>query len=111
MGANPKTEIFWSMPTAELLNFLDTSENGLTDAEARLRLSSYGQNILSAWRYSGDLRIFVSQFKSPIVLILIFAALLSFFLRDATDALIILLIVLVSGLLGFWQEHRAAKCS
>ena len=109
MGANQKTEIFWSMPTAELLHFLGTSENGLTDAEAQLRLANYGQNIISAPRYSGDLRIFVSQFKSPIILILIFAALLSFFLRDATDALIILSIVLVSGLLGFWQERRAAN--
>jgi len=97
------------MPTTELLDFLGTSENGLTDAEANLRLVNYGENIISAPRYSGDLRIFVSQFKSPIILILIFTALLSFFLRDATDALIILSIVLVSGLLGFWQERRAAN--
>jgi len=100
---------FWSVPAAELLDFLGTSENGLTDAEVNLRLVNYGENIISAPRYSGDLRIFISQFKSPIILILIFAALLSFFLRDATDALIILSIVIVSGLLGFWQERRAAN--
>jgi len=104
-----RTPTFWSMSTTELLDFLNTSENGLTDAEANLRLVNYGENIISAPRYSGDLRIFISQFKSPIILILIFAALLSFFLRDATDALIILSIVLVSGLLGFWQERRAAN--
>ncbi|MCI0455000.1 MAG: magnesium-translocating P-type ATPase, partial [Candidatus Dadabacteria bacterium] len=46
---------------------------------------------------------------SPIILILIFAAVLSFFLGDHTDALIILLIVFVSGLLGFWQERGAAN--
>ena len=88
-----RTLTFWSMSTTELLDFLGTSENGLTDAEANLRLANYGENIISAPRYSGDLRIFVSQFKSPIILILIFAALLSFFLRDAIDALIILSIV------------------
>ena len=104
-----RTLTFWSMPTTELLDFLDTSENGLADAEANLRRANYGKNIISAPTYSGDLRIFVSQFKSPIILILIFAALLSFFLRDATDALIILSIVIVSGLLGFWQERRAAN--
>ena len=109
MSVNQKTEIFWSIPSDKLLDLLGTSENGLTDAEAQLRLANYGQNIISARRYSGGLRIFVSQFKSPIILILIFAALLSFFLRDATDALIILSIVLISGLLGFWQEHRAAN--
>jgi Mg2+-importing ATPase len=104
-----RTLTFWSTPTTELLDFLGTSENGLTDAEAQLRLTNYGENIISAPGYSGDLRIFVSQFKSPVILILIFAALLSFFLRDATDALVILSIVLLSGLLGFWQERRAAN--
>ena len=104
-----RTMTFWSMPSSELLDFLGTSENGLTDAEANLRLIKQGKNVISAPRYPGDLRIFVSQFKSPIILILVFAALLSFFFHDATDALIILGIVLISGLLGFWQERRAAN--
>ena len=52
--------------------------------------------------------LLLRQFTSPIILILIGAAVLSIFLRDVTDAAIILSIVIVSGLLGFWQEHRAA---
>lgn len=48
------------------------------------------------------------QFTSPIILLLIAAALLSFVLHDSTDAFIILGIVVVSGLLGFWQERGAA---
>lgn len=107
MGTNQKTEIFWSIPIIDLLGFLSTSENGLTDDEANLRLIKHRGNIISAPRYSSDLRIFVSQFKSPIILILIFASLLSFFLHDAPDALIILGIVLISGFLGFWQERGA----
>lgn len=55
------------------------------------------------------LTLLLGQFKSPIVLILIGAAILSVFLQDASDAAIILAIVLVSGLLGFWQEHGAAN--
>jgi Mg2+-importing ATPase len=102
-----RTLTFWSMPTTELLDFLGTSENGLTGDEAKLLLIKHGGNIISAPMYSGDLRIFVSQFKSPIILILILASLLSFFLHDAPDALIILGIVLISGLLGFWQERGA----
>jgi Mg2+-importing ATPase len=51
----------------------------------------------------------LAQFRSPIILILVFAAIVSLFLADRTDALIILTIILVSGLLGFWQEHGAAK--
>ena len=52
--------------------------------------------------------LFLAQFKSPIILILLFAAGLSLFLRDPADAFIILAIVFVSGLLGFWQERGAA---
>ena len=50
----------------------------------------------------------LGQFKSPLILILLFAAGLSFFLHDSADALIILAIVLASGVLGFWQERGAA---
>ena len=51
----------------------------------------------------------MGQFKSPIILLLLFAAGLSFFLHDSVNALIILAIVLASGLLGFWQEHSATR--
>ena len=57
---------------------------------------------------SNPLLLLLSQFKSPIILILIFSAGLSLFLKDTVDAVIILAIVLVSGLLGFWQERGAA---
>ena len=52
--------------------------------------------------------LLLSQFKSPIILISIFSARLSLFLHDTVDAVIILAIVLISGLLGFWQERGAA---
>ena len=57
---------------------------------------------------SDVLALLLSHFKSPIILTLVFAAGLSFFLRDPVDACIILVIVLISGLLGFWQERGAA---
>lgn len=55
------------------------------------------------------LKLLLSQFKSPIILILFFAIGLSFFLKDTVDALIILAIVLGSGLLGFWQEYGTSN--
>ena len=55
------------------------------------------------------LTLLLAQFKSPIILILVFATGLSFFLRDPVDACIIITIVLVSGLLGFWQERSATN--
>ena len=53
--------------------------------------------------------LFVAQFKSPIILILIGAAIVSLFLQDRTDATLILAIVLASGVLGFWQEYSATN--
>lgn len=100
---------FWSMSVSELLGQLGTSFEGLTDEEAQKRLSLFGSNILKPVMKADWLTLLFNQFKSPIILILIFAACLSFFLQDTTDALIILAIILISGLLGFWQEKGAAS--
>ena len=100
---------FWSIPVAELLQQLQTTSLGLTKNEARQRFVSYGPNLLKPKKRSGAIALLLSQFKSPIILILIFASGLSFFLHAHVDALIILAIVLVSGFLGFWQERGAAN--
>ncbi|MBI4759158.1 MAG: magnesium-translocating P-type ATPase, partial [Chloroflexi bacterium] len=99
---NQKQLAFWSAPPAELLPRLQTSMLGLTNDEAQQRLTRYGSNLLKPKRRSDALTLLLAQFKSPLILILLFAAGLSFFLHDPVDALIILAIVLVSGLLGFW---------
>ena len=99
---------FWSVPAAELLQQLGTTPQGLTSAEARERLTRFGVNALKPRKRTDELTLLLAQFKSPLILILLFAAGLSFFLHDSADALIILGIVLASGLLGFWQERGAA---
>ncbi len=100
---------FWSIPTPDLLTQLGTSPRGLSPAEARERLKRYGANLLKPKGRTDNLTLLLSQYKSPIILILLFAAGLSIFLQDHPDALIILTIVLVSGLLGFWQERGAVN--
>jgi P-type Mg2+ transporter len=99
---------FWSVPADRVLQELQSSADGLSDREAKQRLVKYGANSLKQQRKSSAVGLLINQFKSPIVLILIFAAGLSIFLRDRTDAIIILTIVLASGLLGFWQERGAS---
>jgi Mg2+-importing ATPase len=106
---NPVPAGFWSIEVAELLKRLQARPEGLSGEEASRRLSQYGPNLLKPPTRSGPLWLLLGQFKSPIILILIFAAGLSFFLGDHSDGVIILVIVLVSGLLGFWQEHGAAS--
>jgi Mg2+-importing ATPase len=106
---NPNQTPFWSVPSLGLLQQLQTTPQGLTSDEVRQRLLRYGSNLLKPKKKSDALTLLLAQFKSPIILILIFAAGLSFFLRNPIDATIILVIVLVSGFLGFWQERGAVN--
>jgi Mg2+-importing ATPase len=98
---------FWSIPAPELFRQLQTTPQGLTSDEAKQRIARYGFNLLKPKKRSDALSLLIAQFKSPIILILLLAAGLSFFLHDPADAFIILVIVLMSGLLGFWQERGA----
>jgi Mg2+-importing ATPase len=100
---------FWSVPAADLLDRLRTRPSGLAAAEAAERLARYGANVLKPRRDAGVFSLFLAQFKSPLILILIFASGLSLFLGERTNAAIILVIVLLSGVLGFWQERGAAN--
>ena len=77
--------------------------------EAGERLKRYGSNLLKPSERSDVFTRLIAQFKSPLILILFFATGLAFFLHETVDALIILSIVLVSGLLGFWQERGATN--
>ena len=104
----PHAGAFWSIPAPELLLQLETSPLGLTSDEARSRLVRFGANLLRPRKRSDAGALLLAQFQSPIILILLFAAGLSLFLHDQADALIILAIILISGLLGFWQEKGAA---
>jgi P-type Mg2+ transporter len=106
---NPIYSSFWNLPQDELLRLLNTSLQGLTTQEAAKRLELYGRNELKTKKRFDSLTLLLAQFKSPIILLLIFAAGLSLFLHDSIDAVILLVIILLSGLLAFWQERGAAN--
>ena len=109
MVKNRKKLEFWSVPASEMLEDLQTTSEGLKNSEINERLKRYGTNILKPKKRSDTLTLLLSQFRSPITLILLFAAGLSFFLHEPTDTIIIAVIVLISSLLGFWQEKGAAN--
>ncbi|HVN30759.1 MAG TPA: magnesium-translocating P-type ATPase [Thermoanaerobaculaceae bacterium] len=100
--------VFWSVPVPDVLSRLETTPEGISFAEAEARRVRWGADRLTPKKRTDVVSLLLRQFSSPIVLILIGAAAISIFLRDATDAAIILAIVLASGLLGFWQERSAA---
>jgi P-type Mg2+ transporter len=99
---------FWAVSSTGLILSLQSTAQGLSKGEAVRRLAIQGKNLLKTKKRTDIPALLLSQFSSPIILILIFASVLSFFLGDIPDAVIILAIVGISGLLGFWQERGAA---
>jgi P-type Mg2+ transporter len=100
---------FWNEPAADLMIQLGTTTTGLTTSQAASGLASHGPNTLDAQKSESDARLLARQFVSPIVLILVAATILSGVLGDWTDSIIILVIILLSGLLGFFQERGAGR--
>lgn len=98
---------FWSIPELELQKSLKSSSSGLSQKEAQNILKQLGPNQVSSKKQVTPVRLFLNQFKSPIVLILLAATIISAFLKDWTDAIIVLMIVMGSALLSFFQEFSA----
>jgi len=98
---------FWSVPIEALFQELKSSVAGLTHQEAQERLAQYGLNRIKTKGRTDSLTLFLNQFNSPIIVILLVAAGLSLLLGDASDAVITIAIVLLSGILGFLQEKGA----
>src|SRR5450631_2624588 len=99
---------FWCLGSGDALQLLSCTDKGLSEPAAEERLKQYGPNTLKAGSRSTPILLFLTQFKSPLTLLLIAAACLSMSLGDITDAVIILVIILISSYLGFWQEKGAA---
>lgn len=84
-------------------------DKGLTSGEARKRLQKYGDNVLPERPPPSNLRIFLSQLKSPLVYILIVAGVVTLILGEIPDTLIITFAVLINTVLGFIQERKAGR--
>lgn len=82
---------------------------GLDDAEARRRLAEHGRNVIAGRPPRPAWRRFLDQFRSLLILVLVGAAVLAGVIGDAKDAAAIAVVVLVNAVLGFLQEHRAAR--
>lgn len=109
--ASPGTpdDAYWSRPVAELLGKLGTGMEGLSAAEAASRYVKIGPNMVGTASRSTAIGTFARQFRSPLVLILVFAVGVSAAVHDTSGASIIGLIVLASCLLSFSQEYGASR--
>ena len=103
------SDAYWSLPAEALLKELTGDLHGLSQREASARLKQYGSNSLKAVKHATALGLFVNQFRSPLVLILMAASLISLLAAEWVDAGVVLAIVLGSTLLGFTQEYVASN--
>lgn len=99
---------FWTRPADEVLSALRTRPEGPPPSEAAVRLRQE-PGIRPRPRWQARLSLLTRQFTTPMTLILTVATLISRFLGEVVDALTILAMVLLSGLLGYWQEQSAAN--
>lgn len=85
--------------------------NGLTEAEAATRLANYGPNSLPEAEHDTVLVIFARQFLSPLIYVLLVAAVVSAFMGDFEDAIFIGAVLLINGIVGTVQEYSAEKAA
>ena len=96
----------YALPVEDVRSLLATGPDGLSESEVQARLALYGKNILKEEKTSRVV-IFLRQFKSILVYILIVAAVIALIVSDIKDFFIIIFIIGVNSIIGFWQEVKA----
>ncbi|MAG47706.1 calcium-translocating P-type ATPase, SERCA-type [archaeon] len=100
---------FYKKDVDNVFRELKTSKDGLSEEESKLRLQKYGLNELKEGKRISPFKIFINQFKSFVVYILIGALVISLFFKEFIDSIVIGAILLLNGVLGFIQEYKAEK--
>lgn len=95
----------------KILELLDTSDRGLTQKEAEKRLTVYGPNTLRHKKKLSPIARFLSYFKNPMIIILLVAAFVSEATGATKNSIIILVMVLLSVILNFYQEHKSSQAA
>jgi len=103
-------EVWYTKPIKEVLTGLNTTETGLSTAEAAKRLKEKGPNVITQEKRISVLGIFLRQFKENfVVYILIFAGVVSFIMGDKAEFVVIMVIIGFIIVLGFFEEYKASK--
>lgn len=100
---------YYQKTADEALNALSSSRKGLSNEEAAKRLQQYGLNELKEGKKISPFEILLNQFKSFLIMILIAATIISLFVGEYIDALVIFIILVLNSILGFVQEYKAEK--
>ena len=107
----PEKQLLWHQQNVDkIVELLESdSDQGLDPQEAKRRVAVYGANELTAQQATSIFKLFLRQFTSSLILVLLFAGVLSGALGDIKDTIVIFVIVLINGFIAFHQEYRAEK--
>ena len=97
----------WALSTTEVIDKLETKPTGLTDKKAANRLLQYGNNTFHNKEKISVTALFLKQFLSPLIFLLLGAGVLTFILAELAETFVIALAVLLNVLLGFYHEYHA----
>ncbi|MCG6938778.1 MAG: HAD-IC family P-type ATPase, partial [Gammaproteobacteria bacterium] len=101
----------YALPTETVLDLLNSSLHGLTHDEAAVRLGKYGRNTLPKAKLPGVSIVFLSQFKSPLIYVLLAAAVLSLAIQEWSDAGFISAVLIINAVIGTIQESSAQRAA
>lgn len=100
-----------ALPVDDVLSALQSSIHGLTLVEVSARLEQYGTNSLPETKPPGIGRVFLHQFASPLIYVLVVAALLSIVIQEWSDAGFIAAVLIINGIIGTIQEYSAQRAA
>jgi Mg2+-importing ATPase len=96
----------------EVIRLFESDEQkGLPIQEAQRRIKIYGSNTLGTHKRTNEWRELLAHFKSPLIIILLFAAIISFSVGQPVDASIIVVMLLIGVIIDYWQEHDARNAA
>ncbi len=103
-----KAQIPWHTKSVnEILGLFTASLGGFSDVEAKRRLEQYGKNALTESKPESAFSIFIRQFQSPLIYILVVSSVIVYFLGEVSDTLIILAVLFINAIIGALQEGKA----
>lgn len=98
-----------ALDVASVAEHLQASESGLSIADARVRLEEYGPNVIEEEQPQSVIRLFLDQFRSPLIYILLVAAIATIFVEEYIDTAVIVAVLLLNAAIGFVQERKAEQ--
>ncbi len=97
-----------TLSVEEIARELSTSvDGGLRQAQIKSRLSQYGYNRIQQQKEKNYFQIFLKQFLSPVIYLLLSAAIISFSLNDISEGIAIFMVILINAAIGFYMEWQA----